>query len=51
MNGLATDTRTTRFEFDENYLRALEGRDEAAENQLITSLVHLLAEWQNLGQS
>ena len=38
MNGLETDTRTTRFEFDENYLRALEGRDEAAENQLITSL-------------
>jgi len=38
MNGLETDSRTTRFEFDENYLRALEGRDEAAENQLITSL-------------
>jgi RNA polymerase sigma-70 factor, ECF subfamily len=38
MIGLETDTRTTRFEFDENYLRALEGRDEAAENQLINSL-------------
>jgi RNA polymerase sigma-70 factor, ECF subfamily len=38
MIGLETDTRTKRFEFDENYLRALEGRDEAAENQLITSL-------------
>jgi RNA polymerase sigma-70 factor, ECF subfamily len=38
MNGLETGTRATRFEFDENYLRALEGRDEAAENQLITSL-------------
>lgn len=38
MNGLETDTRTARFEFDESYLRALEDRDEAAENQLITSL-------------
>ena len=38
MIGLETDTRTTRFEFDESYLRALQGRDEAAENQLITSL-------------
>lgn len=38
MIGLETDTRTTRFEFDESYLRALEGRDEAAENQLINSL-------------
>ena len=38
MTGLETDTRTARFEFDESYLRALEGRDEAAENQLITSL-------------
>jgi len=38
MIGLETDTRTTRFEFDESYLRALKGRDEAAENQLINSL-------------
>ena len=38
MIGLETDTWTKRFEFNENYLRALEGRDEAAENQLITSL-------------
>jgi RNA polymerase sigma-70 factor (ECF subfamily) len=38
MIGLESDTRTTRFEFDESYLRALKGRDEAAENQLITSL-------------
>jgi RNA polymerase sigma-70 factor (ECF subfamily) len=38
MIGLETDTRTKRFEFDESYLRALKGRDEAAENQLITSL-------------
>jgi RNA polymerase sigma-70 factor (ECF subfamily) len=38
MIGLEMDTRATRFEFDESYLRALEGRDEAAENQLISSL-------------
>jgi len=38
MNGLETDSRRARFEFDESYLRALEGRDETAENQLITSL-------------
>ena len=38
MIGLETDTRTTRFEYNESYLRALQRRDEAAENQLITSL-------------
>ena len=38
MIGLDTNTRTTHFEFNESYLRALEGRDEAAENQLISSL-------------
>jgi RNA polymerase sigma factor (sigma-70 family) len=38
MIGLDIDSRTTRFEFDESYLRALQGCDEAAENQLITSL-------------
>ena len=38
MIGLDIDTRTRRFEFDESYLRALQARNEAAENQLITSL-------------
>ena len=38
MIGLDIDPRTTRFEFDESYLRALQARNEAAENQLITSL-------------
>ena len=38
MIGLETDTRTNRCEFDESYLRALKGRDEAAESQLINSL-------------